>query len=146
MLVEKAAGLVTGIAALGVALMVGTAVSSAFFGLDIDLLESANGAVAMTLLGIEFGLVSLAVSAATGRRGRAIGVASGLAGASYLLYVAGQLLDSLQPYLKFSPFYQAISGGPRASPLPLIVIAMPLVGLVAFAASIPVFERRDLLL
>ncbi|MEZ5374585.1 MAG: ABC transporter permease subunit [Microthrixaceae bacterium] len=146
MLVEKAGGLVVGVTLLGVSLLAGTVASSALFGLDIGLLDSVNGAVAMTLLGAEFGLAALAVSAATGRRGLAVGVVSGLAGASYLMYVAGQLLDSLKPLVKFSPFYQAISGGPLAPTLPPTVLAMPAVGLVVFVASIPLFQRRDLVL
>ena len=144
MVVEKAAGLVVGVAALSLVLLLSTWLSSALFGLEIAMIDGVNGAVAMFLLGTEFGLVALAVSAATGRRGLAMGLASGFAGASYVLYVAGQLLDSLRPYVKFSPFYQAISGGPLAPNLPLMVVAMPLVGLAVFATSVPIFDRRDL--
>ena len=146
LLVGKAGGLMTGVAALGAVLWACTILSSLLFGLNIGLLDSLNGVMATTLLGIEFGLISLAAGAATGRRGLAVGIASGLAGASYVLYVAGQLLDSLKPYRKLSPFYQAISGGPLAPSLPMMVVVMPVVGLALFAASIPVFDRRDLLL
>jgi hypothetical protein len=69
LLVGKAGGLVTGVAALGAVLWACTILSSLLFGLNIGLLDSLNGVMATTLLGIEFGLISLAAGAATGRRG-----------------------------------------------------------------------------
>ncbi len=143
-LLHKAAALVMDVIALGVVLFVSTWLSSQVFGLDIAVRAALNGAVAMVLLGIEFGLVALAIGAVTGRRNVAVGASACLAGAAYLVFLAGQLVDSLRPLRRFSPFYQAISGGPLDERLPGIVWWTVAVGVVVFAASVRVFANRDL--
>ena len=85
-----------------------------------------------------------AVGAATGRRAMAIGVASTAAVAAYVLYVAGELVDSLQRWQPFSPFHQALTGGPLGAGLPLAYLWMPLAAAVFIAAALPVFDRRDI--
>lgn len=143
-LLQKAAGLAVEVAVLTVVLFASTCATSSIFGLDIGVHAAMNGSLAMGLLGLEFALIALALSAASGRLTVAIGVASALAGASYLLYLAAQLVESLRPLRNLSPFHQAISGGPLGDSLPPIVWSTVAVGLVAFAASVPVFARRDL--
>jgi len=143
-LLEKGAALVVSIGVLAVVLFLSTWLSSLAFGLDIPALHALNGTVAMFLIGLEFGLVALAISAGTGRRGLAAGATAGLAGASYLLYLIAQLVDSLRPLRVISPFYQAISEGPIGPSLPPITWVMLAVGLGTLAVSVPVFERRDL--
>jgi ABC-2 type transport system permease protein len=143
-LLEKGAALATDLAVLALVLFASTWLSSLAFGLDIPVLHALNGTIAMFFLGLEFGFVSLALSAATGRRGLAVGVSAGLAGASYLVYLAAQLVDGLRPLRVVSPFYQAISEGPIGPRLPPIALLMVVVGVVALAASVAVFDRRDL--
>lgn len=143
-LLEKCAALVADLGVLAVVLLASTWLSSSVFGLDIGVADAMNGAIAMFLLGLEFGLVALALSAATGRRTLAVGISAGLAGASYLLYLVAQLVDSLRPLRVVSPFYQAISEGPVGPNLPLIVWWMLVVGVLALTVAVPVFERRDL--
>lgn len=143
-LLEKAGALAIGVAILALVLFVSTWISSLAFGLDVPVLHLLNGTLAMFLLGLELGLVSLAISASTGRRSLAVGVGAGLAGAAYLLYLLAQLVDTFRPLRVLSPFYQAISEGPIGPNLPPIVWSMLAVGLIALAASVPVFERRDL--
>jgi ABC-2 type transport system permease protein len=143
-LVEKAAALAVSVGVLALVLAVSVVGSSAAFGLDIGALGALYGSVAMFFLGLEFGLVALALGAATGRRGFAVGVSAVLAGATYLVYLAAQLVESLRPLRVLSPFYQAISAGPIGPTLPLLAWSMPAVGLVALAVSVLVFDRRDL--
>ncbi len=143
-LFEKSAALAVGVGVLAVVLFISTWVSALVFGLDVPVLHVLNGALAMFFIGLEFGLVALALSAGTGRRGLATGLSAGLAGASYLLYLIGQLVDGLRPFRVLSPFYQAISEGPLGPTLPPIAWTMVAVGLGAVAVSVPAFERRDL--
>ena len=143
-LCQKCAALMLDVAVLAVVLFLATWLSSAMFGLDIAVLDSARGAIAMGFIGVEFGLVALALSAATGRRTLAVGVSAGLAGASYLIYLVAQLIESLRPLRVVSPFYQAISRGPIGPVLPPIAWVMVAVGLICFAWSIVVFRSRDL--
>ena len=51
--------------------------------MDIGPLVTTTAGVA--LLGIDFGLLAMALGAATGNRGEALGLASGVAAASYLV-------------------------------------------------------------
>ena len=143
-LVEKGAALAVTVAALAFVLLASTWLSSLVFGLDISLWHALNGALAMFCLGFEFALVALAIGAGTGQRGLATGASAGLAGGSYLLYLVAQLVDSVRPVRVLSPFYQAISAGPIGPGLPPLAGLMIVVGLGALAASVPVFERRDL--
>ncbi|MGZ4718581.1 MAG: ABC transporter permease subunit [Acidimicrobiales bacterium] len=143
-LLEKGAALVLSIGVLALVLLVSTYLSSLAFGLDIPFVHALNGALAMCFIGLEFGLVALALSACPGSRALATGVTAGLAGAAYLLYLIAQLIDSLRPLRVLSPFYQAISEGPIGPNLPPITLAMLVVGLVALVVAVPVFERRDL--
>ncbi len=143
-LLEKAAALVAAVGLLALALLFSSVAMSVAVGMDIPAVHLFNAAAAMFLLGTEFALIALALSAGTGRRALAIGVATGLAAASYLLFVVAKLVDAFEPFLELSPFHQAISGGPIGPTLPPIAIAMPVVGLVALAAAVPVFHRRDL--
>jgi ABC-2 type transport system permease protein len=144
LLLGKTAALAAGIAVLAAVLLGTTWVSGVLFGLDIPLRYALNGTIAMFLIGLEFGLVALGLGAATGRRGLTVGVTAGLAGASYVLYLAAQLIDTLRPLRVLSPFYQAIAEGPMGPTLPPITAAMLAVGVLALAVSVPVFDRRDL--
>ena len=144
LLLEKAAAMATGVAVLGAVLFVSMVVGSALADMGIGTADAARASLAMTLLGIEFGAIALAVGAVTGRRSLAIAISGGLAVASYLLYLAGQLVDSVHPYLWLSPVHQAISGGPIGPTVPAIMLALPAVAIVVIALSLPVYERRDL--
>lgn len=138
---EKGAALAASTAILAAVLFVSTVVSSLIFGMDLPLLHVIPGVLAMFFIGIEFGFVALALSAGTGRRGFATGLSAGMTGAAYLV---AQLIDGLRPLRVLSPFYQATSRGPLGPSFPPIARAMLVVGIVAIAISLPVFERRDL--
>ncbi len=144
LLLEKAAAVVAGVGVLAAVLLASSWIGSLVFDLGIPVRHVVNASLSMFLLGAEFGLVGLALSATTGRRGLSIGVTGALAGGSYVLFLAGQLVEQVEPFLELSPFYQAISEGPLGPGLPLLVLAMPLVGIVAAGVALPVFDRRDL--
>jgi ABC-2 type transport system permease protein len=143
-LLEKAAALVTSLAVLGVVLAVTTQVCSWVFGLGLGPGASLTGSLAVTLLGVEFGCLALAVGAVTGRRGAALGVATVAATAAYVLYAAATLVSSLSGWRGWSPFDQVLSRGPLASWLPGSAAWVLLVTLVVVAAAAPRFARRDI--
>ena len=143
-LLQKGAALTVGVVALAGVLFLATWLSSQVLGLGISVRAALNGAISMGLLGIEFGLIALAIGACVGRRSVAVGASACLAGAAYLVYLAAQLIDSLRPLRHVSPFYQAISGGPLDERLPPIVWCTVAAGAVVFAASVRVFAVRDL--
>lgn len=143
-LLQKAAALVVGVAVLGLVLWAAILLGSAVTDMEVGVVPAARAALLMSLLGAEFGVVAIAVGAASGRRSIALAASGGLAVAAYLLYIVGQLVDAVRPYRWLSPVYQAIVDGPIGPTLPALAVLMPLVALVAVAVAVPVFERRDL--
>lgn len=143
-LLEKAAGLVVGIGVLALVLAVTVWLASLAFDMEVSLRAAVFGALTQWFIGIEFGLLAMAVAAATGRRALAIGIPSGIAAATYMGLLAAQLVDSLHWLRWLSPFHAATTGGPLGPSLPALVWTMPLVGLVALAVAAPVFHDRDL--
>lgn len=143
-LLQKAAALVVGVGVLGVVLWAAILAGSAVTDMEVGVVPAARAALLMTLLGVEFGIVALAVGAVSGSRPAAVAVAGGLAVAAYLLYLIGQLVEGVRPYRWLSPIYQAIVDGPIGPSLPGLAVLMPLVALLTVVASVPIFERRDL--
>ncbi|WP_433664616.1 ABC transporter permease subunit [Nocardia sp. CA-128927] len=141
---EQAAVVITSVVVLGLALFGSIVVCSAIFGLGIPIAAIASGALSMTLLGMEFGLIAAAIGAATGKRVLAIGVSSVLAVAAYVLYVASQLVTAITPWGPWSPFHQAVGGGPMGAGLPLPYLWLALGGICCVLAALPIFDRRDI--
>ena len=66
-----------------------TSLAGRAFDLDVDVSHLASTTVGVGLMGVAFGLLAMAIGARTGNRGEALGVASGVAAASYLASAAG---------------------------------------------------------
>jgi len=143
-LLQRAAALVVGVSVLGAVLWAAILLGSVVTGMEVGVVPAARAAFLVSLLGVEFGAVAIAVGAASGRRSIALAVTGGLAVAAYLLYLVGQLVEDVRPYRWLSPVYQAIVDGPIGPSLPGLAVLMPLVALVAVGVAVPVFERRDL--
>jgi ABC-2 type transport system permease protein len=143
-LLHKAAGLAVGIAVLGIVVFAAVVFASSVAGMGIPLTHGAIGATAMVLIGIQHGWLSLAVGAATGRRGLAIAVSGTAAVLAYVLHVIGALVDAVAPWQSLSPFTQAIGAGPVSHTLPLGFVWIALAAVVVVAAALPLFDRRDI--
>ena len=115
------------------------------FQLTIGTGHAVSIAVALTLMGLDFGLVTMAVGAATRRRGTALGAGAGLAAASYLLSSLATTIPAIRPGRYLSLFYwsagnnQISNGVTNASFAVLIAV-----GLCALAAALVAFRRADL--
>jgi ABC-2 type transport system permease protein len=141
---HKAAALAMSLVVIGIVLLVVTVICSAAFGMDIGVGDIATASLAMVLLGVEFGSLALAVGTMTGRRVLAIGVAAAAAVAAYVLYVAGIFVSAVEPWQAWSPFHQALTGGPLGAGLPATYAWMAAAAVIFVAASLPVFDRRDI--
>ena len=141
---EQAAVVIASVGTLAIVLFGSIAVASAIFGLGVSIGAAATGALSMALLGIEFGLIAAAVGAATGRRIVASVAAAVLAVAAYVLYMTSKLVAAVQPYGPWSPFHQAIEGGPLGAGLPLAYLWLALAGIACLLAALPIFDRRDI--
>lgn len=143
-LLESAGGLIASVVSLGVVLFLAVGLASVSFGLGVGWPAALSGALAVSLLGIEFGCLALAVGAMTGRRTYAMAVAGLVAVAAYVLYIAGGLVPSLSAWRGWSPFDHALQGGPIGAGLPGAYGWLVLVAVACVAVALPVLEHRDL--
>jgi ABC-2 type transport system permease protein len=120
-----------------------------FAGRGFELTISPGAAIgisaALVLMGLDFGLITMAAGAATGRRGTALGIGAGLAAASYLLSSLASTISWIHPGRYLSLFYWSvgndqISNGVSAADFTVLI----LVGLGALAAAVIAFRRADL--
>jgi ABC-2 type transport system permease protein len=115
------------------------------FQLAIGPGDAVATAVALTLAGLDFGLITMAAGAATGRRGTALGIGAGLAAASYLLSSLANTITGIRPGRYLSLFYWSvgndqISKGVSIADFTVLTTA----GLCALLAAVAAFRRADL--
>jgi ABC-2 type transport system permease protein len=144
LVLQQAAALLVALLALGAVLFLSVLAGSALFGMGIGVLGLLAATTAAVALAWEFGCLALAAGAVTGRRGFALGLATACAVGTYLLYAAGQMVESLRPWQPLSPFDQMMSGGPLGSGFHLMQLGLPLSALAFLALALPAFARRDI--
>ena len=115
------------------------------FQLAISPASTVAIAAALILMGLDFGLITMAVGAATGRRGTALGLGAGLAAASYLLSSLASTIPSIRPGRYLSLFYWSVGDnqvgrGVSAADFAVLIVA----GLLALFAAVIAFGRADL--
>ncbi len=115
------------------------------FQLDVTITSVASVSAAVFLMGLDFGLVTMAIGALTGRRGTAIGTGTALAAASYLVSSLAPVTSWIRPGRYASLFYWSvgnsqISGGVSPGDYAVLTIT----GLCALAAAILAFRRLDI--
>lgn len=99
---------------------------------------------AVLLMAMDFGLAAMAVGARTGRRGEAIGVASVLAAASYLVSSLAQVVSWLRPARYVSLFYWSVGNNQITSGVGAVdYVVLLTVGLFALYAVVTFFGRLD---
>jgi ABC-2 type transport system permease protein len=144
LLAQKLAVLVTGVVALALAHFLGMVAGVALENMDLSAKSMAAGHVSMTLFALAIGCLAFAVGAATGKRGLAVGVATVVAAASYLLNAVAPLAHWSEPLLKVSLFHYYGGAEPMYTGFRLVNIAV-LTGfaLVCVAVAFAWFRRRD---
>ena len=115
------------------------------FQLSISPANTIAVSAALLLMGLDFGLVTMAAGAVTGRRGTALGVGAGLAAASYLVSSLASTISAIRPGRYFSLFYWSvgnnqISRGVSMADFTVLIV----VGLAVLVAAILAFRRADL--
>jgi ABC-2 type transport system permease protein len=121
------------------------AAGAAASGSELPWDKLASALAMLVLLGLAFGAIALAVSAATGNRGAAIGLAVGLMVAMYLVDALAAVVDSLGIVRPLSLFRYYMGGDPLRNGISLPdagVLAVVALGFLALALVL--FERRDL--
>ena len=142
---EKTLAMIVQALIVAIALFAGVVGGSMLGGLGMSPSRIAATTMLGTLLGLVFGALALALSAATGRTRVAI---YGSIGSAFGLYVVNGLLpfsESFAGLAKWSPFYYYLSSDPLLNGMNWGHGAV-LLGLfiVLVAAAVALFDRRDL--
>ncbi|MCK2240642.1 MULTISPECIES: hypothetical protein [unclassified Crossiella] len=116
-------------------------------GLDIPVARLLAGTVALALLGVLHGLLTLAVGAASGSSGLALGVGTGVALGGFLLSGLTPLVDTTLLGL-LSPFHWAFGSQPLEAgwtgPVLLGMLALAAGCVLLLATAVTTFQRRDI--
>ncbi|MDH5371651.1 MAG: ABC transporter permease [Acidimicrobiia bacterium] len=142
---EKTISMIAGAFIIGFATFAGVALGSVIGGLGMNMGNIAATCLLLTLLGLVFGAVALALSAATGKPRLAIFGSIGIAIVLFVINAFLPLSDSLAGLAKATPFYYYLTSDPLLTGMHWGHGAI-LAGLfvVLIAASVVLFQRRDL--
>ena len=143
--IEKAWAMVVCAITVGFATFAGVTAGSLLGGLGMDIGNIAATCLLVTLLGLVFGALALALGAVTGQGKVAVFGSIGAAGVFYLASSFLPLSESLAGYVKWSPFYYYLSSDPLLMGMDWghgAILAGFTLGLVAL--SVVLFQRRDL--
>jgi ABC-2 type transport system permease protein len=141
---EKAAAMTVMGLVLAVAVAACTLVGPVF-QLSADAGAVIAVSVSVLLMGLDFGLVAMAIGAARGQRGPALGVATALAAASYLVSSMAPVVSWLEPARYASLFYWSVGDSQIAHGVSAADYGVLIgVALVALAATVAAFRRLDL--
>jgi beta-exotoxin I transport system permease protein len=141
---EKAAALGAAVFVLGLALWATLSLVGPPVGLDVGADRLALATLFAVLLAISFGILALAVGCLTGKRSVAVGTATVVAVAGYIVNAFAPFVDAIDTINGLSPFsyYQAgeaLRGRADAGSVAFFVIVLVALVSVALAA----FDRRD---
>lgn len=142
---EKTVAMSIHAAIVGVAIWAGVWVGSLLGGLGISPLNIAATSALVTLLGLGFGALALALSAATGRVRIAVFGTVGVAIAFHVFTSLTALSDSIARFSEWSVFHYYLSSDPLVNGIHwghAAVLASVVVILLAVAVF--AFDRRDL--
>ncbi|MFI5287361.1 MAG: ABC transporter permease subunit [Candidatus Dormibacteria bacterium] len=115
------------------------------FDLSISIANLTGVTLGVALLGIDFGLLALAVGSWTGSRGTALGLTATVAAASYLVSSLAPVVAWIRPAKYFSLFYWSVGDQQLAQGLGTSsVVVLLAVGAVLTAVSVGAFRRLDL--
>jgi ABC-2 type transport system permease protein len=120
-------------------------IAGSVYDMGLGWVSTSTASFGLALLALFFGALAFAVGAASGRPSLAIGIAAGLAGATFILNGFGAIVDWLAPARWLSPFFWYLRDTPPLSrgfsgSYWLLVIGIVLLGLLA----VPAFRHRDL--
>jgi ABC-2 type transport system permease protein len=145
LVLEKSLAIVIGCVVTAAVVWVFAIVGAALSASELPPDSLAAALVMLVLLGLAFGAIALAISAGTGNRGAAIGIAVALMVAMYLIDALANVVDGLNTVRPLSLFRYYMGGDPLRYGLNLADAAVLAAVAVAFLAfSVVLFERRDL--
>ena len=145
LVLEKFAAMVVSVLGIAVFFWLALLIAGAVIDMGLSPLRLAAVCFAGALLAISFGALALAVGCARGKKTLAVGVAGAIGFVSYILNALAPMVEWLEPFRKFSPFYYYNSTDPLGNGLDFGHAAVLLgLTLVFLAVALVSFQRRDL--
>lgn len=141
---EKIAALALTVLALAGVVAVSVLIVGAFVNLGVGADRVVITSVGAALVAVFIGLVAMLTGAATGSKAVAIGVATAVFAASYLIVGLAGLVSWIEPLRVISPLYHANGTLPLRHGLPGNYSVLVALCLVTIAAVVAVFDRHDL--
>lgn len=115
------------------------------FQVDVPIGNLAWTTVTAVLLAVDFGLVALAVGAASGERSHALAIAGGITAALYLVASLAPVVSALHTIRWISPWYWSVSNGQLAKGVSVAdVVVLVAIGVVVAGGAIVAYDRHDL--
>ena len=143
-LLQKALTLAVQAALLGLATTICVVIGRGF-GLTIPVAGIAGITIGVTLLGVDFGLLALALGAWAGRRGTALGITASIAAASYLVSSLAPVVAWIRPARYASLFYWSVGNAQLTTGLTAASSAiLAATGIALLAAAAAAFNHLDL--
>ncbi|MBX3284132.1 MAG: ABC transporter permease subunit [Acidimicrobiales bacterium] len=127
------------------AVVLATLLPGPAFDLHLPLGHLTTATLGIVLLGVDFGLLAMALAASTGNRGSSLGITSAVAAASYLVATLAPLVHWAKPARYASLFYWSASNSQLEHGLGWAGLAI-LAGTGAILATITIrsFNHHDL--
>ena len=114
------------------------------FDLSIPLGNLAGLTLGVVLLGIDLGLLALAIGCATGSRGTALGIAAAVAAVSYLIGSLAPVVDWIRPARFVSLFYWSVGDRQLADGISVwSLVVLLAVGMALVVAAVTAVRRLD---
>jgi ABC-2 type transport system permease protein len=145
MVLQKAAAIVIGCVVAATAVWVMALAGAAASASPLPPDRLAEALVMLVLLGLAFGAIALAISALSGNRAAAIGVAIALMVVMYLIDALAAIVDGLNAIRPLSLFRYYMGNDPLRNGLSLADAGvLAAVAAVFLVVSLVAFDRRDL--
>jgi ABC-2 type transport system permease protein len=112
--------------------------------IDIGVAYETAAVVQCAMLALTFGVLALAIGAATGRRSSSLAIASGVAVVGYIVDSLSRVVDGLRPLRPFTVWRWYDGHQPLTDGLDVVGMAVLIVlTVIAVVIGIVAFERRD---
>lgn len=142
---EKSGAMIAATVVLGIVLWVAMVVGAVAVDMDIGPVRFAEAVLTVTLLGLTFGGLALAIGCITGNRGLALGVSSAAAVSTFVADALGEIADFIDPAKWVSPFYYYNDANVLANGLnPAHAAVLAATAAVLVGIGYRAFQRRDL--
>ena len=114
------------------------------FGLSVTGVHIVSVSGAVLLMGLDFGILAMVVGALSGRRSTALGVATALAAASYLVSSLAPVASWLRPARAASLFYWSVANNQITAGVTLEDVAvLTVTAAVGVCSALLAFDRLD---